>query len=227
MHKASVITKLLVTAVLVLFVITMNSVIALAADFAFVLLFIALSKLPLLRMLRWALYPAFFAAFFALSQLSYSFIMPIITIFKAVNAALIMLLFINTTPYPRIFCILSKLSKTLANIAFLTYRFFFIFIEQADKRFTTLKVRGGLAGGLKRAIRNISHFIGSLFIMFMDISEDTYYAMKVRGYNGMISCRPGQWMEVNTHDLMPLMMLLCFLLVAVLYRLYRSSGVFL
>ncbi|RLI41842.1 hypothetical protein DRO59_05815 [Candidatus Bathyarchaeota archaeon] len=226
MHNASVITKFLVTAALILLVITTNSVLALLAYFALILLYVTFSKLPLVRILRWALYPAFFATFFALSQIQYSLILPVITVLKAVDAALIMLLFINTTPYPQVFSILSRVSKTLGNIAFLTYRFFFIFIEQADKRFTTLKVRGGLAGGLKRTIRNISHFIGSLFITFIDISQDTYYAMRVRGYNGIISCRPGGWMRVNIHDFTPVSMFLCFLIIAIFYWLHGGSGVF-
>lgn len=226
MHKASVITKSLVTVALILLVITMNAIAVLVADFILTLLFIVFSKLPLLRILRWALYPAFFAIFFALSQLPYSVILPVITMLRAVDAALIMLLFINTTPYPQIFSQLSKVSKTLGNVAFLTYRFFFIFIEQTDKRFTTLKVRGGLAGSLKRTIRNLSQFIGSLFIVFMDVSEDTFNAMKVRGYTGKISCRLGPWTKVSVYDLMPITMLVCFILVAVFYWLCGRSGVF-
>ena len=224
MHKASVTMKLLTTAIAVLLIITTHSVTLLIIDFALTLIFIGFSNLPVLRILRWSLYPAFFASFFAISQLPYSLITPLITIFRAVDAALVMLLLINTTPYPQIFFMLSKISRTLGNIAFLTYRFFFIFIEQAEKRFTTLKVRGGLAGGLTRTIKNISHFIGSLFLVFVDISEETYYATKTRGYSGIISCRPGPWMKINSHDWMPFTLLTFLTLIIIVYWLFGFSG---
>jgi len=226
MHKASTLSRLMSAIVVLGITIFTNSALALVAEFLIILTFIAAAKLPISRLLSWALYPAFFASLFALSQIPYSLVLPIITIFKAINAALVMLFLISTTPYPELFSILSIPSKTLGNIAFLTYRFFFLFIDQTGERFTVMKARGGLAGSWKTKITNLAHFIGMLFITSFETSESMYAAMKTRGYSGSISHHKKLRQKFGKQDLMPVAFVLCILAIMVVSTFFKAWRVF-
>jgi len=226
MHRASTLSKLISAIVALGITIFAYSALALMAEFLIILAFIAAAKLPMSRLLSWALYPAFFASLFALSQIPYSLILPIITIFKAINAALIMLFLISTTPYPELFSILGILSKTLGNITFLTYRFFFLFIDQTGKRFTIMKARGGLASNWKIKITNLAHFIGMLFVTSFETSENMYAAMKTRGYSGNLSYRPKLRQQFSKQDLLPIAFTLCIFAIVIIFMSLKAWGVF-
>jgi len=226
MHKASTLTKL-VSVILVLgMTIFTNSILSLITEFFIILAFIAIAKLPIPRLLNWAFYPAFFASLFALSQLPYSLALPIVTLFKAVNSALIMLFLISTTPYPKLFSILSIPSRSLGNTAFLTYRFFFLFIDQTGKRFTIMKVRGGLTGSWKTKITNIAKFIGMLFVTSFETSENMYAAMKTRGYSGRISYQGKLWRKLSKQDLMPVTFVLCIFAIIIIPIFFKAWGIY-
>jgi len=226
MHEASTLIKLISAVVVLGITIFTNLALALIFEFFIILVFIALAKLPISRLLSWTFYPAFFASLFALSQLPYSLALPIISMLKAINAALIMLFLISTTPYPELFAILSIPSQTLGNMAFLTYRFFFLFIDQTDKRFTIMRVRGGLAGSWKTKITNLAQFIGMLFITSLEISENTYAAMKTRGYSGKISYRKKLWQKFTKQDLMPITFTLCIFAALIVSMFFNPWEVF-
>jgi cobalt/nickel transport system permease protein len=226
MHKASTLSKLISAIVALGITIFTNSALALMSEFLIILTFIAAAKLPMSRLVSWALYPAFFASLFALSQIPYSLVLPIITIFKAINAALIMLFLISTTPYPELFSILGTPSKTLGNVAFLTYRFFFLFIEQTGERFKIMKARGGLAGNWKTKITNLAHFIGMLFVSSFETSENMYAAMKTRGYSGSISYRKKLRRKFSKQDLMPIAFALCIFAIVTISMFLKAWGVF-
>jgi len=226
MHKASTLSKLISAIAALGITIFTNSALALMAEFLIILTFIGAAKLPISRLLSWALYPAFFASLFALSQIPYSLVLPIITIFRAINTALIMLFLISTTPYPELFSILSTPSKTLGNVAFLTYRFFFLFIEQTGERFTVMKARGGLAGSWKIKITNLAHFIGMLFVTSFETSENMYAAMKTRGYSGSISYHKKLRQKFGKQDLIPILFTLCILALMIISTFFKARGLF-
>jgi len=225
MHKASTLSKLISAALALGITMFTGSALALMIDFLLILMFMRTAKLPIFRMLRWTIYPAFFASLFALSQLPYSFILPIITMFKAVNAALIMLFLVSTTPYPELFSVISISSQTIGNVAFLTYRFFFIFIDQASKRFTAMKAKGGLVGGWRKRIENLANFLGLIFVISFEISENVYSALKTRGYSGKIFCHRKKERRFSKNDLMPVAFALCFSTLMVVSLFIREGGI--
>ena len=225
MHKASTLSKFISTALALGITMFTSSSLALMIDFLLILMFMAMAELPVFRMLQWALYPAFFASLFALSQLPYSFILPIITMFKAVNTALIMLFLVSTTPYPELFSVISIPSQTIGNVAFLTYRFFFMFIDQASKRFTAMKARGGLAGGWRKRVDNLANFVGLIFVISFEISENVYSAMKTRGYSGKIFYHRKIGRKFSKNDFMPIAFALCFSTLMVISLFIREWGV--
>ncbi len=226
MHKASTLSKL-VSAMLALGItIFADSALSLITGFFVILMFIAIAKLPIHRLINWALYPAFFASLFALSQLPYSLVLPVVTLFKAINAALIMLFLISTTPYPELFSILSIPSKTLGNTAFLTYRFFFLFMDQTAKRFTIMKARGGLIGSWKTKIANLAKFIGMLFVTSFETSENMYAAMKTRGYSGRISYHGKLWKKFSKQDLLPVVFVLCIFATVAVPMFFKAWGIY-
>jgi len=222
MHKASTPSKLISAALTLGITIFTNSPLELMIDFLLILMFMAMAELPIFRMLKWALYPAFFASLFALSQLPYSFILPIITMLKAINAALIMLFLVSTTPYPELFSVISIPSQTIGNVAFLTYRFFFMFIDQAGKRFTAMRARGGLAGGWRKRVENLANFLGLIFVTSFEISENVYSAMKTRGYSGKIFCHRKKGRRFSKSDSMPVAFALCFSTLMVISLFIRE-----
>jgi len=67
MHEASTLIKLISTVVVLGITIFTNLALALIFEFFIILVFIALAKLPISRLLSWTFYPAFFASLFALS----------------------------------------------------------------------------------------------------------------------------------------------------------------
>lgn len=225
MHRASPLSKLIGIALAFGITAFTNSAPALMIEFLLVLMFMALARLPLLRMLEWALYPVFFASLFALSQLPYSFILPIVTLFKAMNSALIILLLVSTTPYPELFSIIGTLSQTLGNIAFLTYRFFFLLVDQVDKRLVAMKVRGGLTGGWEKKVASLASFVGSIFVVSFEMSENVYSAMKVRGYSGRILCHRKLRRRLSRNDLVPFAFASCFFATLVVFLFLREWGV--
>jgi len=152
---------------------------------SFLFFLMILAKLPIGLLLKWSFYPIFFSSIFALSQLGYG-TLPLISIIKAEDAALLMLLLVTTTPYPRIFLLFQRISTTLTSVMFLTYRFFFLLIDNIETKIKVLKVRGGFVGGLQKKLKNIGMVIGEVFISSIDDAEKIYKILMVRGFNGRV-----------------------------------------
>jgi cobalt/nickel transport system permease protein len=226
MHRASPLSKLIGAALAFGVTALTNSAPALMVEFLLVLVFLALARLPILRMLQWALYPVFFASLFALSQLPYSFVLPIVTLIKATNSALIVLLLVGTTPYPELFSIIGAFSQTLGNISFLTYRFFFLLVDQVDRRLSAMETRGGLAGDWGRKIANLAGFAASIFVISFETSENVFAAMGIRGYSGRILCHRKLERGLNKSDLVPFAFAFCFLATSVAFLFLKEWGVF-
>ena len=69
---------------------------------------------------------------------------------------------------------------------FLSYRFFFLLIDEVEMKLKCMKVRGGYSGGIIKKIKNIGSLIGYLLVSSIEKSERIYNALKVRGFRGKI-----------------------------------------
>jgi len=206
MHRASVGTKIASTAVALGAIIFSTTILTLVGGFLIILLFQFASRLPVKRLLTWALYPAFFAVIFAISQAQYSVELSAQTMLRAVDAALLMLLLIGTTPFTRIIAMFGKTSTTLSNLAFFSYRFFFLFTDESSRRFTALRVRGGFQGAIRTRIKSAANLIGLLFVSYMESGEKVYDAVKTRGYRGKFSTEASVLGELTRYDFAPVLL---------------------
>ena len=213
MHRASTIVKVTSTLLVLGTVIFNRSLLALFLQLLLILAFQSIARLPVKQLLLWALYPAFFAGLFALSQAQYSLQLALLTLLRAFDAAELVLLIINTTPYTRIISLTERVSKTVSNLAFFSYRFFFLFVDESSRRLTIFKARGGLEGSLGEKIRNTARLIGLLFISYMEVGEKVYEAVKTRGYRGVFSTRGTRSWTRTRYDCVPFLLVLLSLTV--------------
>jgi len=148
---------------------------------------IYLSKLPFLRILKWSLYGIIFGLMFAVSQLFYSYSLAIFTILKVFSCVLLMIWFTTTTGFIDVFSLVP--SKTIRNMLILTYRFFFIIIDNFSRRLKLSKVRGINHSRLIIRLKSISNIIAHELIHVLEKAERVYKIMVLRGFDGKISTR--------------------------------------
>ena len=130
-------------------------------------------------------YALVFSLIFALSSVGGG-IAPIVVILKAVTAAVALLLLITTTPYPQIFALGRRVLPTILIDAMLvTYRSFFILMEQLGRVIIALRMRGAYSPLRVAGNLNImGKVIGHGFIHAWELSENMQNAMLIRGYRG-------------------------------------------
>ncbi len=184
-HKSSTISKIIFLILVLISILLTKSLFKLLLIIFVIITLIKVAKLPILKILSWSLFLVFFASLFAISQISYG-LLPLQTILRAFCASSLMFLIICTTPYPRIFSVFNKISTTLASIMFLSYRFFFLLLDEMEVKLKILKVRGGYSGSLLKRMKNIGMLIGSLFISSIEKSERIYNILRIRGFKGKI-----------------------------------------
>jgi len=185
MHQRTVISKLIFLLLILFSIVISESILILIFVFLTIIALLIAAKLPFLKILKWSVYPAFFASLFALSQIGFG-LLPLQTILRAIDAAVLALLIVCTTPYPNLFSLFSKISVILSNVFFLAYRSFFLIIDELQTKIRILKLRGGYAGGPFRTLKNISAVIGQTLIYSAEKSEIIYNLLTVRGYQGII-----------------------------------------
>ncbi len=174
----------------------------------------AVTRLPWFRTTILSWYAAIFALLYGLSMGEKSALF--LFVVKAITPAFAMLMFIITTPYPRIFALLSHfLPESLTAALFMTYRSLFILFDLMDSFATAIRLRGGFSpGSLIKNSRNISRGIGMLLIRAVEHASRLYAVMMVRGYNGSMAeksealFRSQDWLPIITG-----MLVLTFVLV--------------
>ncbi len=188
MHRAKALWKVVFAALVIAAIILTNEFYILLGIYFSLVTIAVWTRLPVSRILTIAAYPAIFALIFAFALWNGSWIRAGVIMFKALSAALTMVLLIVTTPYPDIFNVIRPvLPKVIAEGMFVTYRSVFILLELTDELIKGLKVRGGLTR--RRYISNIKNFascIGLLLVRGFDFSEKFYGVMNARGYGGSI-----------------------------------------
>ena len=220
MHRASSRVKIASTAVALGAIISSTTISVLIAQFFTIVAFQLASRLPVKRILCWAMYPVFFASIFAVSQAEYSLQLSAQTILRAVNVALLMLLLISTTPFTKIISLIGKGSRTLSNLAFFSYRFFFLFIDESIRRLTALRVRGAFHGSIRSKVKNIANLIGLLFVSYIESGEEVYEAIRTRGYRGEFSTEASLVGGITRYDIAPFLMAFITVVISIVEWLW-------
>lgn len=189
LHKASAAAKLFFSAFVIASVVITGEFYLLLAIYTALIAIAVWARLPVLKIVTIAAYPAIFALLFVLLTWNGSYLNGGVIMLKALTAALTMVILIVTTPYPEIFKTLKPvLPGIIHDGLYLTYRSLFILLEMTDELVKGLKVRGGLTR--RKYIGNIKNFssgIGLVLIKGFDITEKYYGVMRVRGYTGKIA----------------------------------------
>jgi cobalt/nickel transport system permease protein len=203
-HRASVLAKLIFVALVVAAAVLSRSVPALAAGYALMLAAAAAARLPLLRIAMLSLYAAVFAALYGISLRGVGLAVYGLVILKAVTPALAVLMLIVSTPYPRLFSLISAVLPELpAAGLFMTYRTFFILLDMMNNFIVALRLRAGLArGSIVKTIANIPRGIAMLLVAAVERSERLYAVMAVRGYSGSMAEK--ERAKLTRYDWLPL-----------------------
>ncbi len=183
-HKLSTFSKIIFIALLVILNLFTSSLLKLAMIFFLILALIRAAKLPLRTLLKISLYPLFFALIFALSQIGYG-ILPLISLLRAWNISLLILFLFSTTNYLKIFSLIGKISSTLSTLLFLTYRFFFLLLEEIENRIKAAKCRNAFIS-FSKSIKNAGLIASQILISSIEKSEKMYKALLVKGFTGRI-----------------------------------------
>ncbi|MHB1342313.1 MAG: energy-coupling factor transporter transmembrane component T family protein [Coriobacteriia bacterium] len=183
LHRASPVSKLVATGLLLASVV--------AADDVFVIAGIALSVtaaaaavgLPLRKMVPFALYPTLFAAVFAFASAPGPVTAALIVL-KAVTAALAVVTLMFTTPYPQVFAPLQRVTPSLVGDALLmTYRSVFILADKFSDLARAVRLRAGLSGRHPvAAAKATTRALGGLMLYSFDLSQREYDILRLRGY---------------------------------------------
>lgn len=220
LHRSKAISKIVFAALVIASVVIASDLYLLVGIYISLAALVIWIRLPLLKILTIAAYPAIFALIFAAASWNGDWIRAGVIVLKALSAALAMVILIVTTPYPDIFLsIRPVLPKIVTEGLVLTYRSIFILLELADNLVKALRVRGGLTR--RRYINNIVSFssgIGLLLVRGLDLSEKFYGVMNVRGYGGKISA-VGREEKIGANDLTAVLTGALILTVTLLTRI--------
>lgn len=217
LHRASAISKVLFVLLVVAAAVTAESPYPLAC--AYVLMFVAATAagLPVLRMAALSLYAIVFVFLYGLSLQGGPWVYALL-FFKATTPAFAVLTLIVSTPYPRLFAVLSAaLPEIIAAGLLMTYRTFFILFDMMGNFISAIGLRGGFSpGSLVKNSANISKGIGMLFVRAAEQSTRIYAVMAVRGYSGRMASTDVEKMRKD--DWLPLGMGLVILLIAIVWK---------
>jgi cobalt/nickel transport system permease protein len=183
LHRADPVPKLVAFA-LVLGSVVVSTNVLLVAGIALVLLAAVVGmRLHVRSILALAAYPALFALLFAWAAapdpLSGSLIVA-----KAFTAALSALALMYTTPYPQVFAPIQRVVPGVVGDALLlTYRSFFLLLQQFSELARAARLRSGVVRGHPvRSAKAMTRALGGLVLYSFDLSQRTYDVMRLRGY---------------------------------------------
>lgn len=212
-HQASAPAKVFGTGVTVVAVILNDSLPMLLILMLLVAIAVLSARLPLMRLSRWLVYPLMFALVFAVSQfvgLYHGEIVeavwfPLILLARAIAAAFVVLFLLCTTPQTEVFGLLGRvLPDLIVNVMFMTYRFFFMLIDEIEAARNSVHLKGGFGRAIRKNVNHLASIMGLILINSIDRSQRVYGIMVVRGFNGKLSTRTQGLSDLNRYDILPL-----------------------
>ena len=192
LHSATLAAKVMLVAAVLLTVILADHVLLLLATYVFLLALLLTTPLPVFTLSATSLYTVLFVAVFAISRWDGTWLTPLTIVAKAPTMALVVLLLVATTPYPRIFALLNRfLPALVAESLIMAYRAVFVLLELTRRLVLALRLRGGLGGGSPwQRMKNLSIGMGLVFVHSLDYVQRLYLVMRLRGYAGRMAGAP-------------------------------------
>ena len=194
LHSATLAAKVVLVVAVLVTVMLADHVLLLVATYAFVLALLLTTPLPVVTLSATSLYTVLFVAVFAVSRWDGTWLTLLTIVAKAPTMALVILLLVTTTPYPRIFALISRfLPALVAESLLMAYRAIFVLLELTRRLLLTLRLRGGLGGGSPwQRVKNLSIGLGLVLVHSMDYLQRLYMVMRLRGYAGHMVAAPGK-----------------------------------
>ena len=204
-HRASTFSKILFLLLVVAGAVIAKNPYPLMAGYAVILVVAAGSRLPWVRMAVLSFYAVLFALLYGISLRGGGRVYALL-VFKAITPSFAMITLIVSTPYPKIFALISTLlPEMLAAGLFMTYRTFFILLDMMHNFAAAIRLRGGFSpGSLFKNSSNIGKGIGMLLVRAVERASRLYAVMAVRGYSGsmaqkgMDGLRREDWLPLGT-----------------------------
>lgn len=188
LHRSSPTAKVIFLLLVVTAAVLAKNPYSLIAGYGTLLVVAALSGLPWSRVMVLSWYAAVFALLYSLSIRGGMWLRALY-IMKAITPSCAMLMLIVSTPYPKIFSLLSSaLPEIIAAGLFMTYRTLFILLNMMDSFAVAIRLRGGFSpGSLYKNGANISKGIAMLLVRAVERASRIYAVMVVRGYSGSMA----------------------------------------
>lgn len=187
LHRATTVTKLWGCAIIFAGLLTVRAPLQLFILLLLLLSLLLLSGLPGHLLLPLACYPAVFSLPFALMRLGQSWLQAILIPSRAVSAALVLLLVLASTPYPRLLAALSRvIPSPLGDGILFIYRLFFVMIGSLEQLQISLRLRGAFTSwrNMPWSIVATLRALGLLFVQTIAAGERMQQVMELRGYQG-------------------------------------------
>ena len=205
LHRSSTVGKLVFLILVVTSAVISRSPFPLMAGYGVLIALAVIAGLPWFKIALLSCYSALFALLYGVSLRGGTWFVTLFVL-KAVTPSLAMLMLIVSTPYPRIFALMSAvLPEILAAGLFMTYRTLFILLDMMDNFAAAIRLRGGFSpGSLYKNGTNISRGIAMLLVRAVERSSKLYEVMVVRGYNGSmaeqsgVTLHKGDWLPVGS-----------------------------
>ncbi len=190
LHRASPVAKIVFLLLVVSAAVVSKNPYALMAGYLVLIAVAAVAGLPWSRVMVLSWYAAVFALLYSLSIRGGVWIRALFVV-KAITPSCAMLMLIVSTPYPKIFALLSAaLPEIITAGLFMTYRTLFILLDMMDNFGAAIRLRGGFSpGSLYKNSANISKGIAMLLVRAVERASRIYAVMVVRGYSGSMAER--------------------------------------
>ncbi len=217
LHRSSPAAKLVFLLLVVTAAVLSRDPYPLIAGYGTLLVVAALCGLPWSRVMVLSWYAALFALLYSLS-IRGGAMLRLLFVLKAITPSFAMLMLIVSTPYPRIFSLLSTVLPEIVSAGlFMTYRTLFILLDMMDNFAAAIRIRGGFSpGSLYKNSANISRGIAMLLVRAVERASRIYAVMVVRGYSGSMAEKSA--FRLHRADWIPLATGVGVLLLVILWK---------
>jgi len=188
LHRSSTISKVIFRLLVVSATVITRNPLPLMLAYGALLAMAAFTGLPWIKITILSWYGAVFVLLYAISFKG-GVLMMYLFIVKAITPAFPMLMIIVSTPYPKIFFLLSVfLLEVRAASLYMIYRMLFILLDMMGNFVNAIRIRDRFSpGSLYKKHGNISKDIGMLLIKSVERASSLYAIIVVRGYNGSMA----------------------------------------
>ncbi len=200
-HRASAFPKLMLTTLFVALAVGTPSWGVLAMLLVSALLLCITARVPAKLIGAAATTPILFSFIFVFAHARADWDEPLVLFARPMIASLTAVWLVASTPYPDLFAPLSRvLPRAVGDSLFLTYRAVFALMDQVERMWKALRLRGAMARPVRQRFAVMGEAVGTVVLAGFDRSHRLYQAMRLRGHSGRI-CGCRHYLEFTSADL--------------------------